>query len=94
MDDKRTLLYTNGSVQLYEEYPGLYVPRTLLVTHDQCPTDRQQLTTEILTLTKMNWNNSQITALEPITLRASRQVGRIMKYADAGDTAVNYRFFM
>jgi hypothetical protein len=94
MDEKRTLLYTNGSVQLYEEYPGLYVPRTLLVYHDHCQTDRQKLATEILTLTKMNWNNSQITALEPITLRAARQIGRIMKYADKTDAAVNYRFFM
>ena len=94
MDDKKTLLYTNGSVQLYEEYPGLYVPKTLLVVHDHFQADRQQLASEILTLTKMNWNNSQITALEPITLRAARQVGRIMKYADARDTALNYRFFM
>jgi hypothetical protein len=94
MDDKRTLLYTNGSVQLYEEYPGLYVPRTLLLNHDYYQTDKQQIAAEVLTLTKMNWNNSQITALEPITLRAARQVGRIMKYAAAPDSALNYRFFM
>ena len=73
---------------------AFYVPRTLAISHDQCQTDYRQLAAEILTLTKMNWNNSQITALEPITLRAARQVGRIMKYANVGDLAVNYRFFM
>jgi hypothetical protein len=94
MDDKRSLLYTNGSVQLYEEYPGLYVPRSLLIHHDTCSTDRQQIALEVLTLTKMNWNNSQITALDPITVQAARQVGRIIKYADGTQGAVPYRFFM
>jgi hypothetical protein len=94
MDEQRSLLYTNGSVQLYEEYPGLWVPRSLLVHHGACQSDRQQLATEILTLTKMNWNNSQITALEPITVKAARQVGKIIKYADARQEAVPYWFFM
>jgi hypothetical protein len=94
MDDERTLLYTNGTVQLYEEYPGLYVPRTLLIHHDECVSDRLALAKEILALTKMNWNNSQITALHPITLRASRQVGRIIKYVNEPDSQANYRFFM
>ncbi len=94
MDDERTLLYTNGSVQLYEEYPGLYVPRTLLIRDNGCVSDRQKLAEEILALTKMNWNNSQITALQPITLRASRQVGRIIKYVNEPEAQANYRFFM
>jgi len=94
MDERRSLLYTNGSVQLYEEYPGLWVPRSLLIYHGVCQSDRQQLATEILTLTKMNWNNSQITALEPITVRAARQVGRIVKYADTKQKDVPYWFFM
>jgi hypothetical protein len=94
MDEKRSLLYTNGSVQLYEEYPGLYVPRSLLIHHDRTSTDRQQIALEVLMLTKMNWNNSQITALEPITVKAARQVGRIIKYSDSTQGAVPYRFFM
>lgn len=94
MDEQRSLLYTNGSVQLYEEYPGLYVPRSLLIHHDRSSTDRQQIATEVLMLTKMNWNNSQITAVEPITIRAARQVGRIIKYAESAQGAVPYRFFM
>lgn len=94
IDERRSLLYTNGSVQMYEEYPGLWVPRSLLIHHGECQTDRQQIAEEILTLTKMNWNNSQITAIEPITIRAARQVGRIIKYADAKQKNVPYWFFM
>ncbi|MDD3179559.1 MAG: hypothetical protein PHQ04_04325 [Opitutaceae bacterium] len=94
IDDDRTILYTNGSVQLYEEYPGLYVPRTLMIRHDQCVTDRQKLATEILALTKMNWNNSQITAREPITLRAAREVAKILKYVDDPNQEALYSFFM
>ena len=94
MDERRTLLYTNGSVQMYEEYPGLFVPRSLLIRHDDCAGDRLQLAAEILALTKMNWNNSQITALEPITLRAARQVARILKYVDDPKQEAIYSFFM
>jgi hypothetical protein len=94
MDDARALLYTNGSVQQYEEYPGLWVPRSVLINYGQCQTDRQQLASEILTLTKMNWNNSQITAIEPITIRAARQVGRIIKYSSVKQKNIPYWFFM
>jgi hypothetical protein len=94
MDERRSLLYTNGSVQLYEEYPGLWVPQSLLIHHGVYQTDRQQLAKEILTLTKMNWNNSQITAIEPITVKAARQVGRIIKYAETKQKNVPYWFFM
>lgn len=94
MDEERSLLYTCGSVQLYEEYPGLWVPQTLLINHGPCQTDRQELATEILTLTKMNWNNSQITAINPITVTAARQVGRIIKYTTSKQRNVPYWFFM
>ena len=30
----------------------------------------------------MNWNNTQFDGLEPITVRAARQVGSILKYID------------
>ena len=50
---------------------------------------------EILSLTKMNWNNTQFDGAEPITLRAARQVGSILKYV-ANDEPVHsrYSFYM
>ena len=70
------------------------MPQSLLIHHAVYQTDRQQLAKENLTLTKMNWNNSQITAIEPIMVKAARQIGRIIKYADTKQKNVPYWFFM
>ncbi len=44
---------------------------------------------EILSLTKMNWNNTQFDNSWPITIKAARQVGNILKYVD-NDRYVNF----
>jgi hypothetical protein len=49
------------------------------------------LAEEILALTKMNWNNTQFDGREPITVRAARQVGSILKYI-AKDGLVEPRY--
>lgn len=51
----------------------------------------RQLAAEILALTKMNWNQTQLDAREPVTLRAAHQVGRILKYAEP-ETPVAARY--
>lgn len=94
LGDEQTILYTNGSVRFFEEYPGLYVPRSLSVRFNEIESSRTELLTEILALTKMNWNNTQLTELSPVTLRASRQIGAIMKYASEPRTVSAYRYFM
>ncbi len=48
---------------------------------------------EILGLTKMNWNNTQFDGGEPITLRAAKQVGSILKYLDS-EYEPYYRYYM
>src|SRR6266404_1618918 len=35
---------------------------------------------EVLALSKMNWNKTQFDGRDPITVRAARQVSRILKY--------------
>jgi hypothetical protein len=53
------------------------------------------LAQEILSLTKMNWNNTQFDGGEPITIRAAKQVSAILKYIPEGDElASTYRFYM
>jgi hypothetical protein len=53
------------------------------------------LAQEILALTKMNWNNTQFDRREPITIRAARQVGSILKYLGKNDPLErHYRFYM
>ncbi len=95
LDESHVLFYTFGSVDFYKSYPGLYTPRPLLVQIDQTSTGVPTLLTEILGLTKMNWNSTQFVNSHPITLAASRSVGDILRYAprDARIQA-RYSFYM
>ena len=98
LDGNRHLLYTRGSVPFYETYPGLYIPRALEIQFDSVEQSRETLCREILALTKMNLNNTQFDMREPITLRAARVVGDILKYIpnDAPESriATRYSFYM
>ena len=95
LDARRSLLYTRGSIPFYQMYPGMYVPRALEIDSVETETPARTLAQEILALTKMNWNNTQFDSALPITLRAARQVGAILKYA--GDQAAitsSYAYYM
>lgn len=89
------ILYTKGSVNFFSTYPGMYVPHPLAFRCDMHSETPKFLAHEILALTKMNWNNTQFDGGEPISTRASRQVGSILKYLDANDPyEPYYRFYM
>jgi hypothetical protein len=87
------VLYTKGSVDFYNAYPGMYIPKPLGFRCDQTSETPRFIAKEILGLTKMNWNNSQFDGGEPITLRAARQVGSILKYLDMNYEPY-YRYYM
>jgi len=79
------LLYTRGSVPYYGTFPGLRVPRPLLlVRHENCDTAISKLAEEILALTKVNWNTTQFDLKLPAPIMAAREVGRILKHIDFG----------
>jgi hypothetical protein len=55
----------------------------------------ETLLKETLALTKMNWNNTQFDGGLPITMRAARQVGEILKHVpEGGMPDPRYRFYM
>lgn len=87
------VLYTKGSVDFFSAYPALYIPLPLGFRCDQTTETPTFLAREILSLTKMNWNNTQFDGGEPITLRASQQVGSILKYVQQ-DFQQSYRYYM
>ena len=96
LDDERSILYTRGSVDFFRTYPGLYVPNPLMLHAQRRDTpDWILLLKETLALTKMNWNGTQFDGALPITLKAARQVGDILKYVPDGTTPdPRYRFYM
>jgi hypothetical protein len=95
LSDDFHILYSRGSVPFYETYPGKYIPRALeikLARYDESP---NIIVDEVLSLTKMNWNNTQFDRLYPITIECARNVGEILKYLDEGDQMqLKYSFYM
>lgn len=86
------LLYTRGSVPFYGTFPGLRVPRPLLlVPHDNSDSEIQMLAKDVLALTKVNWNTTQFDQKLPAPIKAAREVGRILKHVEYG-TAVSPDF--
>ena len=91
----RALLYTRGSVPFFQTYPGKYIPQPLEIEAYQAESSLSQISQEILSLTKMNWNNTQFDRKYPITIECARSVGKIIKYLKTSDTPQpNYRFYM
>lgn len=95
LDEQRQLLYTRGSIWYYKTYPGMYIPQPLelrVIRSEQSPAF---LAKEILGLTKMNWNNTQLDGKYPITLSCARKVGEIMKYLEEHDRPqIRYGYYM
>jgi len=89
--DGKGLLYTNGSIPYYGTYPGLYDPRPLLLCpykgHDSTVA---QIAREVLSLTKVNWNSTQMNQKLPIPIRAARSVGEILKYVTDQKVSSDY----
>ena len=70
------LLYTRGSVPYYGTYPGLRVPRPLLlVPHDNTDSAILTLAKDVLALTKVNWNTTQFDQKLPAPIKAARGLG-------------------
>jgi len=95
MDELTGLLYLRGSVNFFESYPGLYVPRPLEFSIKEADVTLRKLAEEIFALSKLNWNNTQFDGGEPITVRAARRVGDILKCIPKDEPVQpSFRFFM
>ncbi len=89
------VLYTRGTVDFYKTYPGMYVPNPLKITVYEQDSSLEDLCEEILGLTKMNWNNTQMDGRLPITLECASKIGDIMKYVSRTEKPqVSYSFYM
>jgi hypothetical protein len=95
VDEDTAILYTRGSIDFFQTYPGMYVPRPLEITAEDSDRAITDIAKEALSLTKMNWNNTEFDNSMPITIQAARKVGRILKYIDKdGNAAASYASYM
>lgn len=93
---KNGLLYTTGSIPYYGTYPGVYDPNPLLICpHPGGDSTVEQLAEEIFSLTKINWNSTQMNQRLPIPIRAARSVGAVLKHLDEGQAvSSDYRRYL
>lgn len=91
----RAILYTRGTVPFYGSYPGMYIPAPLSLRIASSERSLHFLAEETLALTKMNWNVTQFDGREPITLRTSAQVGRVLRFVPKNTQLPGrYAYFM
>lgn len=88
-----TYLFTSGYIPEWKTYPGPHIPAPLrIITNPDI--DIHRAATDILGLTRMNWNTAMNTNSQPVTLRFAREVGSIMAEVNEGEERPSYRFYM
>lgn len=89
------LLYTSGYAPRIRTYPGHRVPRPLLINH-YGDSELTVICSEILGLTKLNWNTTAFYKQLPITIDFAQSVGKIVSELPASITKLkdHYRFYM
>jgi hypothetical protein len=91
------MVFTRGYVPMLRCYPGQRIPNPLEVVEHHGDSTAAKVCSEIMALTKLNWNTCAFASGSPITIAFSRRVGEILRELPAGedDKLQNkYRFYM
>lgn len=93
-DDDIHYLYTTGYTPEMATYEGSNIPEPIEIRPDrQCESEREKLCREILFLTKLDWNTSDFAVKEPVTLKVSRKVSRVLSETDADPSNADTQYF-
>lgn len=89
------LLYTRGFSPYLRTYPGAHVPLPLEILEHYGESPADTILTEILALSKMNWNSADFSLAKPITLLFSKRVGEVMAtLSEDVDPKHEYLYYM
>ena len=96
LDTKEALLFTSGYVPALATYPGPSVPRPLHLICQRLDSSIETVCSDIMGLTKLDWNSSTFYTRMPVTIGVSRKVGEVMAemIAIQGEPPNSYKFFM
>jgi len=95
LPDNSFLLYTAGFVPYLETYPGPKIPKPIRILEIHGDNDITLVAKEILALTKLNWNSTKFYSKEPVTIRFSREVGKILSELPENiEIQSHYKFYM
>ncbi len=89
------LLWTKGYVPRMRRYPGREVPAPIRVKLSNTNIEIEQVLTDILGLTKLNYNSCTFGDGEPITLKFADAIGQILTCGrDIGDAPLQFRHYI
>lgn len=95
LGDRDYLVFTRGYVPFLRAYPGLRVPNPLEIIEHWGDSSADRVCSEVLALTKLNWNSSAFASADPITIGFSREVATIIKELPEGvQPHFKYRYYM
>ncbi len=86
-------LFTSGYMDDLKTYPGPHIPVPFKINVDNS-SNIQQIASDVLALSRMNWNTASITGGNPVTLLFSRKVGGIMAEYGDDDPPSSFRFYL
>jgi hypothetical protein len=94
--NNEAILFTSGYVPALGTYPGPSAPRPLHVGCQRLDTSIETVCTDILGLSKLDWNSSTFYTRLPVTIGVSKKVGDILaEMVLAGITPPSsYRYYM
>lgn len=70
-------LFTTGFIPEFSTYPGPHIPTPVRIK-SSTSIDLKRAASDILGLTRMNWNTASITTGQPVTLSFARKIGGVM----------------
>jgi hypothetical protein len=89
------LVYTQGYIPFLRCYPGPRIPNPLEVVEHHGDSAADVVCSEILSLTKLNWNSCAFASGDPVTIKFAKGIGSIMKELPTGiDPLPRYKFYM
>ena len=93
--DDNFALYTSGYIPYLRTYPGIRVPQPLEILEHYGDSPWNLIVTEILALTKMNWNTADFCCTRPVTVAFSKRVAQILaEVPDGAPIKFEYRYYM
>jgi hypothetical protein len=94
LSNRECLLYTAGYIPRLRTYDGPRIPKPVLLELD-CDSDMQFVASEVLNLTKIDWNNTEFANKYPITTVFPRRVGNVLsEIPEDEEVKGHYKFYM
>lgn len=89
-------LYTTGFIQALGTYPGTTVPWPLEYAWKKMDSNVSLVAKDIMALTRLDWNNSDFSRSQPVTISVSHKVGEILAESEAKGVKAptSYSYYM